>query len=161
MNISNYIKRETGMFDEDVINLSEDLKIKIQSSRFLILGGGGSIGQAVTKEIFKRGPKKLHVVDINENSLTELIRDLRSSYGYIDGDFQVYVLDIGSFEYNALDKPEVIKMDKVGQIHVTYDNYGDIKRVESKAGHKMAMQVTQAFQNLLAIVKPAGVNLNM
>ena len=66
-----------------------------------------------------------------------------------------------SFEYNALDKPEVIKMDKVGQIHVTYDNYGDIKRVESKAGHKMAMQVTQAFQNLLAIVKPAGVNLNM
>ncbi|MBC77437.1 MAG: hypothetical protein CME64_15645 [Halobacteriovoraceae bacterium] len=66
-----------------------------------------------------------------------------------------------SFEYNALDKPEVIKMDKVGQIRVTYDNYGDIKRVESKAGHKMAMQVTQAFQNLLAIVKPAGVNLNM
>lgn len=66
-----------------------------------------------------------------------------------------------SFKYNTLGKPEVIKMSNVGEITVRYDNYGDIKRVESKAGHKMALQVTQAFQNLLAIVKPAGVNLNM
>jgi len=66
-----------------------------------------------------------------------------------------------SFEYNTLGKPKVIKMDNTGQITVKYDNYGDIKRVESKSGHKMALQVTQAFQNLLAIVKPAGVNLNM
>tara|TARA_B100001971_G_scaffold213155_1_gene245442 strand:- start:19442 stop:21100 length:1659 start_codon:yes stop_codon:yes gene_type:complete len=66
-----------------------------------------------------------------------------------------------SFTYNSLGKPEIIKMEKVGQIMVKYDNYGDIKRVESKDGHKMALQVTQAFQNLLAIVKPAGVNLNM
>ena len=65
------------------------------------------------------------------------------------------------FEYNSLGKPVVITMEKVGQINVKYDNYGDIKRVESKSGHKMAMQVTQAFQNLLSIVKPAGVNLNM
>lgn len=79
----------------------------------------------------------------------------------VDKDSKTKKVRTLSFEYNALDKPEVIKMDKVGQIHVTYDNYGDIKRVESKAGHKMAMQVTQAFQNLLAIVKPAGVNLNM
>lgn len=66
-----------------------------------------------------------------------------------------------AFKYNSLGKPVVITMEKVGQINVQYDNYGDIKRVESKSGHKMAMQVTQAFQNLLSIVKPAGVNLNM
>lgn len=66
-----------------------------------------------------------------------------------------------SFEYNAQSKPVKISMDKVGTINVEYDNYGEIKRVESKAGHKMALQVTQAFQSLLAIVKPAGVNLNM
>ena len=66
-----------------------------------------------------------------------------------------------SFEYNAQGKPVKISMDKVGTINVEYDNYGEIKRVESKAGHKMALQVTQAFQSLLAIVKPAGVNLNM
>jgi len=65
------------------------------------------------------------------------------------------------FKYNALGKPVEILMKKVGKINVAYDNYGEIKRVESKSGHKMALQVTQAFQNLLSIVKPAGVNLNM
>lgn len=66
-----------------------------------------------------------------------------------------------AFKYNALKKPVVIEMEKIGKISVAYDNYGNIKKVESKQGHKMALQVTQAFQNLLTIVKPAGVNLNM
>jgi YD repeat-containing protein len=66
-----------------------------------------------------------------------------------------------AFKYNALGKPVEIEMESVGKINVAYDNYGEIKKVESSAGHKMALQVTQAFQNLLTIVKPAGVNLNM
>ncbi len=66
-----------------------------------------------------------------------------------------------TFKYNALGKPVEITMERVGKINVAYDNYGEIKKVESKAGHKMALQVTQAFQSLLSIVKPAGVNLNM
>lgn len=66
-----------------------------------------------------------------------------------------------AFTYNSLGKPVEIEMENVGKIQVAYDNYGEIKRVDSKEGHKMALQVTQAFQNLLAIVKPAGVNLNM
>jgi YD repeat-containing protein len=65
------------------------------------------------------------------------------------------------FKYNSLGKPVEIAMDKVGKINVAYDNYGEIKKVESEAGHKMALKVTQAFHSLLAIVKPAGVNLNM
>lgn len=65
------------------------------------------------------------------------------------------------FKYNSLGKPVEIEIQKVGKINVSYDNYGEIKQVNSKQGHKMALQVTQAFQNLLAIVKPAGVNLNM
>jgi len=69
-----------------------------------VIGGAGSIGQAVTKEIFKRNPKKLHVVDISENNLTELVRDIRSSFGYIEGDFKTYALDIGSIEYDAFIK---------------------------------------------------------
>ncbi len=66
-----------------------------------------------------------------------------------------------SFKYNSIGKPVEIEMENVGIINVAYDNYGEIKKVESKAGAKMAMQVTQAFQSLLTIVKPAGVNLNM
>jgi FlaA1/EpsC-like NDP-sugar epimerase len=73
----------------------------VSKSKFLVLGGAGSIGQAVTKEIFKRNPQKLHVVDISENNLVELVRDIRSSLGYIDGEFKTFALDIGSIEYDA------------------------------------------------------------
>jgi len=66
-----------------------------------------------------------------------------------------------SFKYNSMGKPVEIEMENVGIINVAYDNFGEIKKVESKAGAKMALQVTQAFQSLLSIVKPAGVNLNM
>jgi YD repeat-containing protein len=66
-----------------------------------------------------------------------------------------------AFKYNSMGKPVEISMKKVGKINVAYNNNGEIKKVESKSGHKMAMQVTRAFQNLLSIVKPAGVNLNI
>lgn len=62
--------------------------------------GAGSIGQAITKEIFKRNPCKLHVVDISANNMIELVRDIRSSFRSIDGDFQTFALDIGSAEYD-------------------------------------------------------------
>ena len=58
------------------------LKAIIRQSRFLIIGGSGSIGQAVTREIFRRDPKALHVVDISENNMVELVRDIRSTAGY-------------------------------------------------------------------------------
>ena len=81
--------------------MSKDLKNKIFKSKFLVLGGAGSIGQSVVKELFKRNPKKLHVVDISENNLVELVRDIRSSFGYIRGDFATFALDIGSKEYDC------------------------------------------------------------
>ena len=95
------IGRERELFEQDLNNYQEELRQKVSTSRFLVLGGAGSIGQAVTKEIFKRNPKKLHVIDISENNLVELVRDIRSSFGYIDGDFQTFALDIGSIEYDA------------------------------------------------------------
>jgi FlaA1/EpsC-like NDP-sugar epimerase len=101
MNILNLIGRDRLLFDNDISLYKEELKEKVSSSRFLVIGGAGSIGQAVTKEIFKRNPVKLHVVDISENNMVELVRDIRSSFGYIDGDFQTFALDIGSIEYDA------------------------------------------------------------
>lgn len=95
------IGREKRLFDDDLISVGKQLKSTVSGSRFLVLGAAGSIGQAVTKEIFKRSPKKLHVVDISENNLAELVRDIRSSYGYIEGDFQTFALDIGSQVYDA------------------------------------------------------------
>src|SRR5690606_19535314 len=101
MNILQLIGREHELFKEDISAHSDELEQAVSGSRFLVLGGAGSIGQAVTKEIFKRNPLKLHVVDISENNMVELVRDLRSTHGYIDGDFQTFALDIGSVEYDA------------------------------------------------------------
>ena len=95
------IGREGELFLSDIQKNEYELKRIVSSSSFLVIGGAGSIGQAVIKEIFKRNPKKLHVVDISENNMVELVRDIRSSYGYIDGDFQTFALDIGSVEYDA------------------------------------------------------------
>jgi FlaA1/EpsC-like NDP-sugar epimerase len=101
MDILELIGRQKELFTEDVAKHEKELTDIVSSSRFLVIGGAGSIGQAITKEIFKRKPKKLHVVDISENNMVELVRDIRSSFGYIDGDFQTFALDIGSAEYDA------------------------------------------------------------
>ena len=94
--------RKGPLFSSDITQLSLDLISTIENSRFLVIGGAGSIGQAVTKEIFKRKPLKLHVVDISENNMVELVRDIRSTLGYIDGDFKTFAIDCGSFEFEAL-----------------------------------------------------------
>ena len=100
------IGREKELFSNDITNHESQLAEIVSTSRFLVLGGAGSIGQAVTKEIFKRNPAKLHVVDISENNLVELVRDIRSSFGYIPGDFRTFALDIGSLEYDAFFKAD-------------------------------------------------------
>jgi FlaA1/EpsC-like NDP-sugar epimerase len=100
------IGRTETLFSGDMNNSDTLLCDIVSESKFLVLGGAGSIGQAVTKEIFKRNPKKLHVVDISENNMVELVRDIRSSFGYINGEFQTFALDIGSIEYDAFIKSD-------------------------------------------------------
>lgn len=102
MNILKLIGRTNTLFNEDIFFYEKELKKLVSKSRFLVIGGAGSIGQAVTREIFKRNPLALHVVDISENNMVELVRDIRSTLGYIDGDFRTYAIDCGSNEYKAL-----------------------------------------------------------
>src|SRR5690606_23516410 len=106
MDILNLIGRTQPLFSEDISANESKLRDIISQSSFLVIGAAGSIGQAVTKEIFKRNPAKLHVVDISENNMVELVRDIRSSYGYIDGDFRTFALDIDSVEYDAFIKSD-------------------------------------------------------
>lgn len=98
------IGRTQELFTEDIQTYNKELLEKVNASSFLVIGGAGSIGQAVVKEIFKRSPKQLHVVDISENNLVELVRDIRSSLGYIKGDFRTFALDAGSGVYDAFIK---------------------------------------------------------
>lgn len=106
MNILSLIGRDSDLFSTDVVERSKDLESMVEGGRFLVIGGAGSIGQAVTKEIFKRNPKVLHVVDISENNMVELVRDLRSTIGYRSGEFKTFAIDCGSIEFEALMKNE-------------------------------------------------------
>ncbi len=65
-----------------------------------------------------------------------------------------------NFKYNENSKPVEIADPALGTITVSYTNSGEIKKVESSAGRKIALQVTSAFQNLLDIIRPAGVSLS-
>jgi FlaA1/EpsC-like NDP-sugar epimerase len=96
------IGRSNRLFETDIKRLQDELCQLVQNGRFLIIGGAGSIGQAVTKEIFKRNPLRVHVVDISENNMVELVRDVRSTLGYIDGDFRTFAIDCGGKEFEAL-----------------------------------------------------------
>ncbi len=95
------INRKSPLFDEDIDLHKNQLEEVISNSTFLIIGGAGSIGRQVTKQILKRNPKTLHVVDISENSLVELVRDLRSSNS-ISSEFETFSIDTLSKSFDLL-----------------------------------------------------------
>jgi nucleoside-diphosphate-sugar epimerase len=94
--------RREPLFDDDIARHEPELRELVSGARFLVIGGAGSIGQAVTREIFRRSPAALHVVDISENNMVELVRDIRSTLGYLCDDFRTFAIDCGSREFDAL-----------------------------------------------------------
>jgi len=105
-NVLKIIRRTEELFADDLKIFDQRINDLVNQGSFLVIGAAGTIGQAVTKEIFERQPKKLHAVDISENNIVELVRDIRSSAGYIDGDFKTFALDAGSTEFEAMFKSE-------------------------------------------------------
>ena len=129
------VGRSGALLQTDINNYEKFLVEYVASSRFLVIGAAGSIGQAVTKEIFKRNPKKLHAVDISENNLVELVRDIRSSLGYIDGDFRTFALDIGSWQYDAFIKSDgrydyVLNLSALKHVRSEKDPYTLMRMIE-------------------------------
>ena len=102
MNELNIIGRKNPLFRVDIDKHERAIKEIISESRFLVIGGAGTIGQAVTNELFKRDPLALHVVDISENSTVELVRNLRSTIGYNKCDFKTYAIDANSIEFQSM-----------------------------------------------------------
>jgi FlaA1/EpsC-like NDP-sugar epimerase len=101
MNVENLLGRSGSLFKADLALLDDNLSAEIARSKILVIGGAGSIGRAVSLEIFKRNPKALHVVDISENNLVELVRYIRSSLGYSEGEFKTFAIDCGGAEFEV------------------------------------------------------------
>ena len=129
------INRDSPLFYDDILNNHDILIEKVSKSSFLVIGGAGTIGKAVTKEIFKRSPKRLHVVDISENNLVELVRDIRSSYGYISGDFKTFAIDIGSKIFDAFfnsdgDYDYILNLSALKHVRSEKDPYTLMRMIE-------------------------------
>lgn len=106
MDILKLIGRTETLFHKDINDLELKLSEIVSSNKFLVIGAAGSIGQAVCKEIFKRDPKVLHAIDISENNLVELVRELRSTVGYINGDFRTFAIDCGTDIFESFFKKQ-------------------------------------------------------
>jgi len=127
--------RTKDLLEDDIKQYRDRLNEEVEKSAFLVIGGAGTIGQAVTKEIFARKPMALHVVDISENNLVELVRDIRSDMGYIEGDFRTFAIDCGSREFDAFSKEEgpydyILNLSALKHVRSEKDPYTLMRMVE-------------------------------
>ena len=102
MNILNIIGRSAPLFQDDLISRNSAIQEEVNNGRFLIIGGAGSIGKEVARQIYIRDPRVLHIVDISENNLVELVRDLRSNTEQGLGELKTFAIDSASLEFEAL-----------------------------------------------------------
>ena len=99
--VLNMVGRTKPLFEKDIAEREKEISEIVKGSRFLVIGGAGTIGSAICRELFDRDPKVLHVVDISENNMVELVRDIRSSKGYGTGEFATFAIDCGSDIFRA------------------------------------------------------------
>lgn len=104
-NLSEYVLQRTQpLFGEDLRVNESLLQDKLSGARILVVGAAGTIGKAVTKELMRYPLGTLHAVDLSENNLVELVRDIRSSDDYSRVDFRTCAIDCGSREFEAFIK---------------------------------------------------------
>ena len=103
----NVTERENSLFLPDIESNREDLRREIEGKRVLVIGGAGSIGSSYIKAVLPFRPASLTVVDLNENGLAELTRDLRSSEGmFVPDRYLTYTLDFDSRIFRRMFRKE-------------------------------------------------------
>ena len=130
------IGREREMFEDDYRKNHSEISEKIGLSKILVIGGAGSIGRSVVIELFKLNPLLLHVVDINENMLVELVRTIRSKLGYKSGEFKTFAIDCGGVEFRSMLSQQDFKYDYVF-------NFSALKHVRSERDQFTLMRMVQ------------------
>lgn len=100
---SHITKRDNSLFEVDIHKYQEQLSANIKGKSVLVIGGAGTIGSSYIKAILHFEPKRLYVVDTNENGLTELTRDLRSTHNqYMPQDYKTYPMNFGDAVFKKM-----------------------------------------------------------
>lgn len=142
------VGRNREVFLKDTDNYKTELFEEISGTRVLIIGGAGSIGSSVVHEFLDYKPSALHVVDINENNIVNLIRDLRIRNFEHPSELKIFAIDAGSVEFLAF-----INQSK------TYDyilNLSALKHVRSEGDPYTLMRMVQVnVLNNISVIKNA------
>ncbi|MDB9971259.1 polysaccharide biosynthesis protein [Alphaproteobacteria bacterium] len=134
--VLNILGRKNSFIEQDYNNCLQNIKKEVKKSRIIILGGSGSIGSAVVELLCKYDPMLLHVIDINENGLVELVRNIRSTIGYTNGEFKTFVMDIGHQDFESF-----IDQNKDYDIWM---NFSALKHVRSEKDPYTLMRLIDA-----------------
>ena len=100
--LNKILKRSGPMFADDLEMHRAQIEACVRGSRIMVIGAAGSIGSAFVKQLLPFQPAGLHLVDISENNLVEVVRDLRSSLAPIPEDFKTFAVAMGSLEFDRL-----------------------------------------------------------
>lgn len=95
-------RRQRSMFEADIQNYCGELSSAVEGKDILVIGGAGSIGSSFIRAVLPFGPSGLVIADTNENALTELTRDLRSSGGFMPGIYLPYPMDYSSLAFQRM-----------------------------------------------------------
>ena len=112
LNVSQFIAdhitgRQKSMFAADIEANRDKLRAEIEGKRVLVIGGAGTIGSSYIRAVLPFRPSKLVVVDISENGLAELTRDLRSTYGmYVPEEYRTYPLSFADPVFEKIFRAE-------------------------------------------------------
>ena len=136
MNFQQIVGREPTLFVDDVARHEAEITDAIRGSRVLLIGGAGSIGKEVAKQIFERNPAALHIVDLSENNLVALVRDLRSTLGYSGGETRFLPLDMAGVELESFVKDEkaydyVLNLAAMKHVRSEKDAYSLMRMVKT------------------------------
>jgi FlaA1/EpsC-like NDP-sugar epimerase len=147
-------RRDHSLFLPDMMANEEALRNSIQGKSVLVIGGAGTIGLSFIKAILDFAPGRLYIVDVNENGLTEVSRDLRSTYGqYIPKDYKTYPMNFGDDVFRRM-------YEREGPFDIVA-NFAAHKHVRSEKDHYAIEAMlennvvkTRNFLSFLAVHKP-------
>lgn len=121
--LSAVLGRTESFLKEDLELSGPKIKKEVEGAAILVIGAAGSIGGSFVRELVAYLPERLDLVDISENNLAEVVRDLRSSGTVLPDQFATFALDYGAPEMRAL----------LGERHYDYVlNFSALKHVRSE-----------------------------
>ena len=127
--------RKASLFSEDLARHTADLRERISAARFLVVGAAGSIGSAFVEQLLAYRPRGLSLVDINENALADLVRELRAGDGFVPDDFHTSVVPMGAtgfLRFLAAEGPFdwILNFAALKHVRTERDVYGLMRMIE-------------------------------